>query len=158
MTLFLKTFLLFEIHFFNSEAQHREIVVGFGTFAVLFYFGLQVLDGFLCRIEVVSCHDVKKVIITKTGKVIELSDEGTQTPAANRQATPTVIENINNIQNSLKDKSEENTKYVKAYVNNWIDSVMKTRFDNDTMLTLFEAEELRTKTFQVLKKLRADLI
>ena len=100
----------------------------------------------------------KKVIITKTGKVIELSDEGTQTPAANRQATPTVIENINNIQNSLKDKSEENTKYVKAYVNNWIDSVMKTRFDNDTMLTLFEAEELRTKTFQVLKKLRADLI
>jgi hypothetical protein len=100
----------------------------------------------------------KKVIITKTGKVIELSDEGNQTPAANRQVTPTVIENINNIQNSLKDKSDENTKYVKAYVNNWIDSVMKTRFDNDTMLTLFEAEELRTKTFQVLKKLRADLI
>ena len=100
----------------------------------------------------------KKVIITKTGKVIELSDEGSQTPSANRQATPTVIENINNIQNSLKDKSEENVKYVTAYVNDWIDNVMRAKFDSETMIPLFEAEELRTKSFQVLKKLRADII
>ena len=100
----------------------------------------------------------KKVIITKTGKVIELSDEGNQAPQANRQAAPSVIDNINNLQNSLKDKSEENVAYVKAYVNDWIDAVMKAKFDNETMLPLFQAEEFRTKSFQVLKKLRADFI
>ena len=35
---------------------------------------------------------------------------------------------------------------------------MKSKFDIDTMLSLFEAEELRTKSFQVLKKLRADIL
>lgn len=35
---------------------------------------------------------------------------------------------------------------------------MKTKFDMDTMLSLFEAEELRGKTYQVLKKLRADIL
>ena len=101
----------------------------------------------------------KKVIITKTGKVIELSDEGSQTPSgSNVTSTPSVVENINNIQNILKDKSDENVDYVKDYVNDWIDTLMKTKFDMDTMLSLFEAEELRTKTFQVLKKLRADVL
>ncbi len=102
----------------------------------------------------------KKVIITKTGKVIELSDEGSQpTGGGDRTvATPTVVENINNMQNYLKDKSEENVDYVKSYVNDWLDSVMKSKFDIDTMLPLFEAEELRTKSFQVLKKLRADIL
>ena len=101
----------------------------------------------------------KKVIITKTGKVIELSDEGSQTPSGNTvTATPSVVENINNIQTILKDKSEENVEYVKDYVNDWIDTLMKAKFDMDTMLSLFEAEELRTKTFQVLKKLRADVL
>lgn len=101
----------------------------------------------------------KKVIITKTGKVIELSDEGSQTPSgSNTTVTPSVVDNINNIQAILKDKSEENVEYVKDYVNDWIDSLMKAKFDMDTMLSLFEAEELRTKTFQVLKKLRADIL
>nr|MCR5543007.1 hypothetical protein [Eubacterium sp.] len=101
----------------------------------------------------------KKVIITKTGKVIELSDEGSSTPSgSNITTTPSVVENINNIQSILKDKSDENVDYVKDYVNDWIDSLMKTKFDMDTMLTLFEAEELRTKTYQVLKKLRADVL
>ena len=102
----------------------------------------------------------KKVIITKTGKVIELSDEGSQpTGGGDRTvATPTVVENINNMQNYLKDKSEENVDYVKSYINDWLDSVMKSKFDIDTMLPLFEAEELRTKSFQVLKKLRADIL
>ena len=101
----------------------------------------------------------KKVIITKTGKVIELSDEGAQTPSGqNVSVMPSVVENINNIQGILKDKSDENVEYVKDYVNDWIDTLMKTKFDMDTMLSLFEAEELRTKTFQVLKKLRADIL
>ncbi len=101
----------------------------------------------------------KKVIITKTGKVIELSDEGTQTPSGSNVIPNTsVVENINNIQVSLKDKNEENVEYVKDYVNDWIDTIMKFKFDMDTMLSLFEAEELRGKTFQVLKKLRADIL
>ena len=101
----------------------------------------------------------KKVIITKTGKVIELSDEGAQTPSGqNVSVMPSVVENINNIQGILKDKSDENVEYVKDYVNDWIDTLMKTKFDMDTMLSLFETEELRTKTFQVLKKLRADIL
>ena len=100
----------------------------------------------------------KKVIITKTGKVIELSDEGSQSSSERSTATPNVVDNINNIQNTLKDKSEENVEYVKSYINDWLDSVMKCKFDLDTMLSLFEAEELRTKSFQVLKKLRADIL
>ncbi len=101
----------------------------------------------------------KKVIITKTGKVIELSNEGSSSPvSANKIATPSVVENINNLQNGLKDKSDENVEYVKAYVNDWLNNIMKCKFDKDTMLPLFEAEELRGKTFQVLKKLRADLV
>ena len=35
---------------------------------------------------------------------------------------------------------------------------MKTKFDMDTYLNLFDAEELRTKTYQVIKKLRADVL
>ncbi len=101
----------------------------------------------------------KKVIITKTGKVIELSDEGSQ-PQANNNApiTPTVIENLSNIIVALKDKSEENVKYVKTYVNDWLDAVVEAKIDRNTMMQLYEAEELRNKTLQVIKKLRADLL
>ena len=60
----------------------------------------------------------KKVIITKTGKVIELSDEGSQTSTGSTvTVTPSVVENINNIQAILKDKTDENVDYVKYYVN-----------------------------------------
>ncbi len=100
----------------------------------------------------------KKVIITKTGKVIELSDEGNPSPTSNVVSTPSFVENIGNIQANLKDKSELNVEYVKEYVNDWIESLMKSKFDMDTMLSIFEAEELRIKSFQVLKKLRADLL
>lgn len=100
----------------------------------------------------------KKVIITKTGKVIELSDEGTQSQSANTSLSPTIIENINNIIVALKDKSEENVAYVKAYVNDWLDTVVDAKMDKNTMLPLYEAEELRGKTLQVIKKLRADLL
>ncbi len=100
----------------------------------------------------------KKVIITKTGKVIELSDEGTQSQSTNTSLSPTIIENINNIIVALKDKSEENVAYVKAYVNDWLDTVVDAKMDKNTMLPLYEAEELRGKTLQVIKKLRADLL
>ena len=49
-------------------------------------------------------------------------------------------------------------EYVKEYVNDWLDTIVDARFDKFTMLQLFEAEELRTKTLQVIKKLRADLL
>ncbi len=100
----------------------------------------------------------KKVIITKTGKVIELSDESSQTPVANSSLAPNVIENINNIVVALKDKSEESVEYVKAYINDWLDTVVDAKLDKSNMLPLYEAEELRDKTLQVIKKLRADLL
>lgn len=100
----------------------------------------------------------KKVIITKTGKVIELSDESSQPTASNTSLSPTIIENISNIIVALKDKSEENVKYVQAYVNDWLDTIVDTKLDRNSMLELYEAEELRGKTLQVIKKLRADLL
>lgn len=100
----------------------------------------------------------KKVIITKTGKVIELSDEGSSTPVSNTVTTPNVIEHINNIIVALKDKSDENVNYVQAYLNDWLDTVVGAKLDKSTMLPLYEAEELRAKTLQVIKKLRADLL
>ncbi len=103
----------------------------------------------------------KKVIITKTGKVIELSDEGQQAApnsGNNASLAPTVIENLNNIVVALKDKAEDNVTYVKAYVSDWLDAIVDAKFDRATMMPLFEAEELRSKTLQVVKKLRADLL
>lgn len=100
----------------------------------------------------------KKVIITKTGKVIELSDEGSQASTSNISTSPSIIENLNNIVVALKDKSDDNVSYVKAYVNDWLDMVVEANFDKNTMLPLFQAEEIRTKSLQVIKKLRADLL
>ncbi|MCI6240567.1 MAG: hypothetical protein MR625_05070 [Clostridium sp.] len=100
----------------------------------------------------------KKVIITKTGKVIELSDEGAQTTNNNTTLQPTVIENLNNIIVTLKDKSDANVKYVQAYVNDWLNSVVDAKLDKNSMLQLYEAEELRNKTLTVIRKLRADLL
>lgn len=100
----------------------------------------------------------KKVIITKTGKVIELSDEGAQTTNNNTTLQPTVIENLNNIIVTLKDKSDTNVKYVQAYVNDWLNSVVDAKLDKNSMLQLYEAEELRNKTLTVIRKLRADLL
>lgn len=100
----------------------------------------------------------KKVIITKTGKVIELSDESSQSSNGNTSLQPTVIDNLNNIIVALKDKSDENVEYVKSYVTDWLDAVVDAKLDRNTMMPLYEAEELRNKTLQVIKKLRADLL
>ena len=99
----------------------------------------------------------KKVIITKTGKVIELSDESeSATPVAKRQE-PNVIEYIENIDKCLKNQSEENVSYVRAYIDDWIRFLMDNKFDKDTMLEFYAAEELRTKTYQLIKKLNHDM-
>ena len=90
--------------------------------------------------------------------VIELSDEGAQTQNNNTTLQPTVIENLNNIIVTLKDKSDANVKYVQAYVNDWLNSVVDAKLDKNSMLQLYEAEELRNKTLTVIKKLRADLL
>ena len=101
----------------------------------------------------------QRVIITKTGKVIELSDESdTPTPVASQPQGPTVVDYINNIENSLKNTSEENVEYVKTYLADWIDFLMDNRFDKDMLLEVFEAEEVRNKTLQVIKKLSYDLL
>ncbi len=101
----------------------------------------------------------KRVIITKTGKVIELSDESDNpTPVAAQPQGPTIVDFINNIENSLKDSGEENVQYVKAYLGDWVDYLMDNKFDKDIMLENYEAEELRNKTWQVLKKLSYDML
>jgi hypothetical protein len=100
----------------------------------------------------------KKVIITKTGKVIELSDEGAVQTGNNTSLQPTVIDNLNNIIVALKDKSDTNVEYVKSYVGDWLDAIVDAKIDRNNMMALYEAEELRTKTLQVIRKLRADLL
>ena len=52
----------------------------------------------------------KRVIITKTGKVIELSDESDDKPVNNKSSEPTVIEHIHNIGEYLKNRGEENVQ------------------------------------------------
>ena len=99
----------------------------------------------------------KKVIITKTGKVIELSDESDDKPVNNKNNEPTVIEHIHNIGEYLKDRREENVEYVKTYIEDWVDFLMQNKFDKDTLLSLFDAEEVRAKTLQTIKKLNANM-
>lgn len=99
----------------------------------------------------------KKVIITKTGKVIELSDESDDQSVTSKNNEPTVIEHIHNIQRILKDQSLDNVAYVKAYIEDWVDLLMQNKFDRDSLLSLFDADEVRTKTLQTIKKLSMDL-
>ncbi len=100
----------------------------------------------------------KKVIITKTGKVIELSDESdSPKPVTAQPQGPTIVDFINNIGNSLKVTSEENIEYVKKYLGDWIDFLMDNKFDKDQMLEVFAAEEVRNKSLQVIKKLAFDM-
>lgn len=99
----------------------------------------------------------KRVIITKTGKVIELSDESDDKPVNNKSSEPTVIEHIHNIGEYLKNRGEENVQYVKTYIEDWVEFLMQNKFDKDSLLSLFDAEEVRAKTLQTIKKLNYDL-
>ena len=90
----------------------------------------------------------KKVIITKTGKVIELNDESGQ--ALEKQESG-IIEAIDNIVVQLKDKSESNVKYVKDYIEDLMNTLMKYNWDMNVQLDEFSGEELRNKAFLVIK-------
>lgn len=124
---------------------------------------VKVVEVFLSRnvktVEKPTEKPNKRVIITKTGKVIELSDESdTPTPVASQTQGPTIVDYIDNIENCLKNTSEENVEYVKTYLADWIDFLMDNRFDKEMLLEVFEAEEVRNKTLQVIKKLSYDLL
>lgn len=99
----------------------------------------------------------KRVIVTKTGKVIELSDETESASKKEAYSDNNVIHYINNIQNYLEDTSEEHVMYVKSYLNDLIDSFMGVNFDKDMYLTVFEADDLRSKCWKVIKKLMQDM-
>jgi hypothetical protein len=100
----------------------------------------------------------KKVIITKTGKVIELSDESDDKPVNSKNNDPTVIEHINHIGEYLKNRSEDNAEYVKSYIDDWVNMLMQSKFDRDSLLSVGQAEEVRTKTWQTIKKLNHDMV
>ena len=100
----------------------------------------------------------KKVIITKTGKVIELSDESDDKPVNSKSNEPTVIEHINTIEEFLKDRREDNISYVKAYIEDWVNMLMQNKFDKDSLLSPFDADEIRAKTLQTIKKLSIDMV
>lgn len=100
----------------------------------------------------------KKVIITKTGKVIELSDESDDKPVNTKSNEPTVIEHINTIEEHLKDRREENIAYVKSYIEDWVNMLMQNKFDKDSLLSPFDADEIRVKTLQTIKKLNIDMV
>lgn len=100
----------------------------------------------------------KKVIITKTGKVIELSDESDDKPVNRKNNDPTVIEHINHIEEFLKNRSDSNVAYVKGYISDWVNMLMQSKFDRDSLLSVVEAEEVRNKTWQTIKKLNYDMV
>lgn len=100
----------------------------------------------------------KKVIITKTGKVIELSDESDDKPVHSKNNDPTVIEHINHIEEFLKNRSDSNVAYVKGYITDWVNMLMQSKFDRDSLLSVVEAEEVRSKTWQTIKKLNYDML
>lgn len=104
----------------------------------------------------IASHE--KVIITKTGKVIKLSDETNDKPVNSVNNGPTVIECINEINHYLKDQSEMNVKYVKDYIEDWVSLLMNNKFDKDSLLSLYDAEEVHVKTLQLIKKLNYDMI
>ncbi len=99
----------------------------------------------------------EKVIITKTGKVIKLTDGAGENKAVGKNVEFTVVDSINSIENYLKDPKEENVKRVKGYIDEWINLILNNKFDQNTMLSVSDADEIRSKTAQLIKKLNYDL-
>jgi hypothetical protein len=108
-----------------------------------------------------SAASNKRVIVTKTGKVIELSDEtgAGGAPGGNASSAPdsNVISYINNIGDYLVVNSPEHTEYVQSYINDLICTLMDVNFDKDSFLSIFEADDLRSKAWKVIKKLEFDM-
>lgn len=99
----------------------------------------------------------KRVIVTKTGKVIELSDETTGVGSPQSAPENNVISYINNIGQYVVNSDPEHVTYVQSYLNDLIDSLMEVGFDKDSFLSEFEADDLRSKAWRVIKKLMFDL-
>ena len=90
--------------------------------------------------------------------MIKLSDETTDKPAGGNSSEPTVIEYIHNIGKFLVDKKPENVDYVKNYIGDWVSLLMNNKFDKDSLLPVFDAEEIRLQTLQLIKKLNYDMV
>ena len=99
----------------------------------------------------------EKVIITKTGKVIKLTDGAGDSKAISKSAELTVIDCINNINRYLKEPREDNVKRVKGYIDEWVNLILNNKFDQNTMLSVSDADEIRTKSIQLIKRLNNDL-
>lgn len=99
----------------------------------------------------------KRVIVTKTGKVIELSDETTGSSSTNKEAENNIISYINGIGSYLNVNTEENIEYVQSYINDLINRLMEVGFDKNVFLSVFEADDIRSKTWRVIKKLMYDI-
>ena len=139
----------------NAERQSEEEV----TYSVACL--IKVVELLIVRKHKAAAPEAspnKKVIITKTGKVIELSDESDDKPVNCKGNEPTVIEHINTIEEFLKDRREENVEYVKSYIEDWVSMLMQNKFDKDSLLSLYDADEIRAKTLQTIKKLSIDMV
>jgi hypothetical protein len=90
--------------------------------------------------------------------VIELSDESDDKPVNSKNNDPTVIEHINNIDEYLKVRTEDNAAYVKSYIDDWVNMLMQSKFDRDSLLSVNQAEEVRNRTWQLIKKLNHDMV
>ena len=99
----------------------------------------------------------KRVIVTKTGKVIELSDETTNTSKKEGYPENNVINYINNVGDYLLNSSPEHVDYVKSYLNDLIAAFMNVDFDKTSFLTGYEADNLRAQCWKVIKKLMYDM-
>ena len=51
-----------------------------------------------------------------------------------------------------------NVKYVKDYIEDFLNTLMKYNWDMNVQLDEFSGEELRNKAFTVIKKLNYDLL
>ena len=58
----------------------------------------------------------------------------------------------------MKNRSEENAAYVKRYITDWVNMLMASKFDRDTLLSPIEAEDVRNKTWETIKKLNLDMV
>lgn len=47
---------------------------------------------------------------------------------------------------------------MKNYIEDWIEYLMQNKFDKDSLLSAFEAEEVREKTLQTIKRLSFDMV
>ena len=87
-----------------------------------------------------------------------MSDESDDRPVNSKTNEPGVIEHIHNIQNNLRNRSQDNVEYVQAYIEDWVNLLMQNKFDKDSLLSVFDADEVRAKTLQTIRRLNLDMV